>query len=461
MAVHTDLASVDRRSRDDLSHLQYIRLAQQVERVYRTSDFYRRRFDDEGFTPDKLRSLRDVQAIPFVTKRDLVGDQETHPPLGSRLCVEEKDIARFEITSGTSGLGQEAYALTNEDMTMIGANAAWALSMGGITATDRLAGTLPLGYLQGPWGVQWAAQVLGCAVLHLGLATESPAKIRYLQRFGINAIYGVTPTFLMRLATAAEELGIDPSTDLPDLRRIWITAESYPIEWVEQAEKHWGVQLFDVYGSTGGAYAASCEVGLAPEGRRGRLHNADWRVLLEVVNPETGSPVAEGEIGEAVITTLTRQASPLIRFRTGDRVRLLPACRCPCGRQTTAIEAGTIGRLDDMLKIKGMNVWPSAVDEIVLGSGRIEEYNATVGLDDRGYEYLRIDVVFQGNIEPTARPGYLDDLKRRLRSATNVTMQICEADMSSMRKIDYKARRWNDLRPADMLLERKPTSAGT
>jgi phenylacetate-CoA ligase len=459
MSVLTERGGLDRLSRDDLNQLQYSGLAKQIERVYRTSDFYRRRFDDEGFAPDKLRSLNDVQAIPFVTKADLVRDQEAHPPLGSRLCVEEKDIARFEITSGTSGLGQEAYALTNEDMTMIGANAAWALSMGGITATDRLAGTLPLGYLQGPWGAQWAAQVLGCGVLHLGLATESQTKIRYLQRFGINAIYGVTPTFLMRLTTAAEELGIDPRSDLPDLRRIWITAESYPIEWVERAERHWGVRLFDVYGSTGGAYAASCEVGLAPEGRRGRLHNADWGVLLEVVNPETGSPVAEGEIGEAVITTLMRQASPLIRFRTGDRVRLLPARECPCGRQTAAIEAGAIGRLDDMLKIKGMNVWPSAVDEIVLGSAQIEEYNATVGLDDRGYEYLRIDVVFHGDIEPTARPAHLGDLKRRLRSATNVTMQICEADMDSMRKLDYKARRWNDLRPADMLVERKPMPA--
>jgi phenylacetate-CoA ligase len=228
-------------------------------------------------------------------------------------------------------------------------------------------------------------------------------------------------------------------------------AESYPVEWISRTEQHWGLELREVYGSTGGAYAVSCEKGLASDGHRGYLHNADWNVLLEVIDPETGQPVAEGEIGEAVITTLVRQASPLIRFRTGDRVRLLAHDGCLCGRQTAAIEAGTIGRLDDMLKLKGMNVWPSAVDEIVLGAESVEEYNATVGLDDRGYEYVHLDVVLSKAIPTADRAAHLSELKRRLRSATNVSMELREAEMDSMRTFEYKARRWQDKRSVDLL----------
>lgn len=429
-----------------MEQLQLRRLVTQLRRVYEKAPFYRRLFDEAGFDPYAIDSINDFRGkAPFVRKTDLISDQEKYPPFGTRLTVVPEEVCRFEITSGTSGLGQEVYGLTATDAATIGTMTAWTLSMSGIGPGDRLAVTLPLGYLQGPWGGHWGAEALGCPILHLGLAPDTASKLRYMQRFGVNALYTPTPTYLMRLTNVAVELGLDPRRDFPDFEVAWLAAEPYPVEWVERMREFWGITLVETYGSTQGAFAASCEYGLLHGAERGYLHNVDWNVLLEVVDPVTNEPVAPGETGEAVITTLVREASPVIRFRTGDLVRLMPD-DCPCGRHTVSIEAGTIGRVDDMLKVKGMSIWPAAVDRTVLGSGEILEYVAEVGLDHRGYETVRLNVAFHSSLSSEARAERCVVLRKQLHALTNVTMDVVESKLEEMPTFEYKARRWVDRR---------------
>lgn len=442
---HSFLGAVENLSRAELEQLQLRRLRRQVARL-QGSPFYARRLPS-GLDPETITSLRKfAELVPTIEKRDLLADQEAEPPFGTRLSVPPTEVARFEITSGTSGLGQEAYGLTWSDMETIGTMGAWTFAMAGIGPGDRVAVTLPLGYLQGPWGGDWASRALGCAVYHLGLAPDSATKLRYMERFAINGLYTPTPTYLMRLTRIAEEIGLQPRRDLPSFRVAWLAGEAYPIVWAERMQEFWGIDLCETYGSTQGAFAATCEYGVGPGGERGYMHNADWNVLLEVLDPETGEPVAEGDVGEAVITTLVRQASPVLRFRTKDRVRLLPHDGCPCGRRTAAVEAGTIGRLDDMIKVKGMNVWPAAVESIVLGDERIEEYRAEVGIDDRGHEYVHLRIAFRPAITTGERERALSEMARRVRAITNVSMETSEIDTQDLPTFEYKARRWSDRR---------------
>ncbi len=445
------LTGVEWLSRAEMAALQLDRLKKQLRRVG-ASPFYRGRFAASGFDPSALRSLEQFAAeVPFTTKDDLIRDQELHPPFGTRLAVAESDVARFEVTSGTSGLGQEVYGLTWADMETVGSTAAWTLAMQGIGRGDRVAVSLPLGYLQGPWGGDWGARSLGCAIFHLGLAPDSETKLQYLRRFGINALYTPTPTYLMRLTRVAADLGLEPRRDLPDFRLAWLAGEPYPIEWAQRMQELWDVRLAEAYGSTQGAMAATCEHGVLRNRERGVLHNVDWNVLLEVLDPETDQPVRPGETGEAVITMLVREASPVIRFRTRDRVRLLPSEACPCGRQTIALEAGTIGRLDDMLKVKGMNIWPSAMDSVIFASGEIREYVAHVSLDDRGYERVQVRLATHAELAPGRRAALCESMATRLHAVTNVTMQVVFVeDGGTLPHFEYKAKRWIDTRPSDL-----------
>lgn len=183
------------------------------------------------------------------------------------------------------------------------------------------------------------------------------------------------------------------------------------------------------------------------------MHFYEWAILLEVLDPDTLEPVAPGEVGELVITHLEKEASPLVRFRTRDRVRHLPWTECPCGRQLDMVESGTIGRWDDMLKIKGQNVFPTEVDEIVFARAAIGEYQTRVFIGDSGRDVVEMRV---GLIDGPDDPGVattLDGLRRELKDATNVSFDLKPVPLGDLPQYttpDAKPRRWSDERQADL-----------
>jgi phenylacetate-CoA ligase len=194
---------------------------------------------------------------------------------------------------------------------------------------------------------------------------------------------------------------------------------------------------------------SNCEQGAVTDGRRGLLHFYEWAALLEVLDPETLDPVGPGEAGELVVTLLEKEASPLVRFRTRDKVVLMPHEDCPCGRDLRAIEAGTVSRWDDMVKIKGENVFPHEVDEIIFARPGIAEYQGRVTIGAAGRDVAEIRVALVGS---AGEPGtLLDRLRQELKARTNITFDLRTVPLDELPQWttpDVKPRRWIDERQA-------------
>jgi phenylacetate-CoA ligase len=285
------------------------------------------------------------------------------------------------------------------------------------------------------------------------------AKIDYLLKFQPQGLV-VTPAYLTRITTGLEERGLEPSVAMTNLKAIFIAAESYTLEWAIRMQERWGCGLSEWYGTMqGGVNAAvSCEAGVVHNGARAGLHLMEHRIFMEILRPGGDEPVKPGEEGEMVKTTLYREAFPVVRFRTGDRVRLMPG-PCDCGRPFAMIEAGTISRFDDMFKVKGQNVWPESVDAVLFADPRIDEYMGTVSVDEKGLE--RVEVKFE--LRPTVLLSAADvselvaSLERELKRRTGVNMAVENVPLHTVPRFQFKVRRWTDKRSKDREVVRYTT----
>jgi phenylacetate-CoA ligase len=452
---------LDTASRATLEQVQFGRLKRQLEYVYARSPFYRRRFQEANFHPDDLRQLADIRRLPLLTKAELLADQRACPPYGERLCVPGDKIAMLILTSGTSGVGQEAYAMTRLDVEYGGS--AWAnwFYRCGVRKGDRLLLTWPLGTNSGPQGAFLGAYKLGANTLPIA-PYDSETKLRtYMQKFDPVAMV-VTPAYLSHLTILCEEKGITPKEAFPSLKIMMIATEAYPPSWAQKIQAIWSVRVHELYGNTqhGGLAAGSCEQGVLTEaGARGCLHMDEWTCLYEVLDPETHEPVEPGAEGEMVLTNLFREGSPLVRFRTNDRVRFVAHRACSCGRPTHAIEAGTVARYDDMIKIRTQNVWPEAVDATLFAFPEVEEYQGRVYVDEQGKEQVEVRVEFKARaLDNDARQRLLGAASAELRRAVGVSMRLVEAPSGSLERFVFKTRRWTDERKTG--LERVLHTAG-
>jgi phenylacetate-CoA ligase len=233
------------------------------------------------------------------------------------------------------------------------------------------------------------------------------------------------------------------------LRALYISAEGYSPAWAQAMEEFWGAPLHEGYGSTQavGFALTSCPSGRT-EGPR-LLHAIEWMNVCEVVDPATGEPVGPGEVGELILTNLDISGSPCIRFATRDRVRYFPHHACGCGRPWACVEAGTIGRYDDMMKIRGNNVWPTAIDQLMFAEPEVAEYAGRVFVDDAGRTEVLVRVALTSAARAAA-PGLRADVLRRLarllKDTTNVAMRLEEVDRAALPTFAYKSRRWQDER---------------
>lgn len=275
-------------------------------------------------------------------------------------------------------------------------------------------------------------------------------RIDAMRTFGVHAMFAM-PSALTAMASRCDERGIDPSIAFPELRSIVTSGESWPVAWVERMEQTWGARIFEVYGSTqtNAAFGACCcERGAVVDGERGHNHLFEWTSLYEVLTPGSDEPTPAGEQGELVITHLDREASPLVRFRTGDLVRWFPPGACPCGRPFRSLEAGTVGRIDDMLKIRGQNIWPSAVDPLILAHPEVDEFQVRVHIDPRGRDVLDLALALRPGsaVEPES---FAHHLGQELRSATGLRFDVTLVRTDAVPHYDSpdkKPRRWTDER---------------
>lgn len=445
---HYFLKELETMSPRDLEIHQFQKTRETLERVYHRSAFYRERFDRAGVRPEDFKTLEDIRRFPCIDKQDLVKDQEENPPFGRRVCVPREEIRRINVTSGTSGMGQEVHCHDEDAIYAANASTACHFAAIGLDRGDVSGVLYPLATMTGGMLSYEALRMYGATPLPIAVF-NTDQKIDMMKRFDVKHIL-TTPAYLARITSMCMDHGLDPKEGFPNLKGITMSTEPFSVGWALKMEELWGTTLHDIYGSTqvNLNYAITCKYGAVPDGKYGYYHLADSFALVEVLNRETEAPVRFGEWGEPVVTTFSRKAMPLIRFRSNDRVRLLPPDLCDCGRTSRALwECGTISRYDDMIKIKATNVWPRTVDEAVFSFDEIDEYNGRVFITEAGMEVAKVSIEFKKMpIDDSTKAGIVKKLSERIKRATQVTMQVEEVPYGTLQRFQYKARRWTDER---------------
>jgi phenylacetate-CoA ligase len=274
---------------------------------------------------------------------------------------------------------------------------------------------------------------------------DTKSIVEIMHRFKANFLL-TTPAYLMRIIFTMKQMGLDPSRDFQSLKKIMLATEAYPVDWALEVQELLGATLCEIYGCTqqGCILGSTCEGGVLSGDRRATIHCLEHLSAFEVIDRDSGLPVKPGEFGELVITNLTKHTSPAVRFATNDRVRFVSHTSCGCGRPFNGMEAGTISRYDDMLKIKGINVWPAGVSEVILGPRETVEYNARVYMTEEGKEIVEIRVEFVSGVPPEKKARLLRDMAEKILERTGIRMKLIEA--AEVQKFEFKTKRWTDER---------------
>lgn len=423
--------------RPQLEALQLSRLQALIRHAYDHSPYYREAFTQAGVTPDELQSLDDLRRFPFVDKQVERARQAAAPLLGDMLAVPEEQVVFVSASSGSTGVPTlSPFSAADFDRFQdIQARLFWAT---GMRPTDRYVHALNFTlFVGGPDVI--GAQKLGALCFWAG--TVPSDRLLYIMKEFQPTVTWTTPSYAWHLGETAKAQGLDPRQDLA-LKRIIVCGEpggSIP-ETRQGIEALWGAEVHDFYGISDiyGACAGTCE---AHDG----LHLVEDDILLEVLDPATDQPVAEGEPGEMVLTTLTKQARPMIRFRTGD---IIVANKAPCACGRTHVRIKVTGRKDDMFIVSGVNVFPSDVEAVVRATeGLNGEYRITLYEEEH---LTRFDI----EVERSADSASEDiDLEARLRHDIKTRLgvrpkQVLIRAPESLPRHTHKAKRVIDTRAA-------------
>ncbi len=369
---------------------------------------------------DDLRGWEDFRRLPFTLKREFVEDQAASPPFGTNLTYPLERYVRVHQTSGTSG----------QPIRWLETQASWewwarcwgfVLRGAGVTATDRVFFPFSFGLFIGFWAGFEGARALGAMAIPGG-GQDSPTRLAWIEALGATVLV-CTPSYALHLVEVARERGIDlgrspvrvtvhagePGAGIPEVRA--------------RIEAHWRARAFDHAGMTEvGAYGYECA-------EQAGLHVNESEFIAEVIDPATGAPAREGEL---VLTNLGRLGSPALRYRTGDRVRLADA-PCACGRTFARLAGGILGRLDDMLIVRGVNVFPAAVEGIVRRFAAVDEFQLEVF---RAGELDEVRVLAE--VADTTTPPAVQEA---LRVGLGIRLEVRAVPRGSLPRYELKARR--------------------
>ena len=419
--------------REALEKLQLERL-QKTVRHCMNAEFYREKFAELGITPDDIRSLDDVRRLPFTTKEDL----RDHYPFGLS-CVPMRECTRLHSSSGTTG-NPTVVLHTQKDLDEWANAVARCLWMVGSRPDDVFQNSAGYGMFTAGLGFQYGAERVGMLTVPAA-AGNTTRQIKFIKDFGTTVLHAI-PSYASRIYEVMKEEGVDPRRDTK-LRVLCIGAEPHSEEQRRRIEQDLGVKAYNSYGISemmGPGVAFECE-------EQNGLHIWEDYFIVEIIDPVTLEPVKEGEIGELVITTINREAMPLLRYRTRDLTRLLPGT-CPCGRSHRRLSR-LQGRSDDMIILKGVNIFPIQIEKILLKFKELSsDYLITIETTDSG------DVM---TVEVELNQLFADDYKqlltlektiaRQLKDEILITPKIRLVQKGTLAKSDEKkAVRVRDLR---------------
>ena len=390
--------------RDNLRDLQLTRLKEVVRRVYERLPFYRKKFSENHLHPDALKSLEDLRKFPLTRKSEL---REGYP-FGLFTAPLEK-IVEFHISSGTTGK-PVVNGYTRKDIQVWSEVMARALACAGTTSKDVVHNAYGYGLFTGGLGIHYGAQLIGAKTIPIS-GGQTRRQIMIMQDFE-STVLTCTPSYALHIAEAAEEIGVDPRK--LSLRVGILGAEAWSENMRKEIEAQLGIDALDIYGLTeiiGPGVAQECE---AKEG----MHIFEDHFLPEIIDPKTGKVLEEGEEGELVLTTLTREGTSLVRYRTGDitQINYQP---CDCGR-TIARISKIKGRVDDMLIIRGVNIFPSQIENVLLQIEEAEPHYQLILERKRGLDELTVELEVSPNT-------FFDEVKRVEKIEVKIEKEIEDA----------------------------------
>ncbi|MBU5448991.1 phenylacetate--CoA ligase family protein [Acetivibrio sp. MSJd-27] len=424
---------MERIDREDLKKIQLERLKKTVERCYHNVPFYKERLDSVGMTPEKFTSLDDLKEIPFTTKADI----RDHYPYGL-FAAPMKEIVRLHASSGTTGK-PTVVGYTRNDLNMWAEAMARLLVAAGLTDEDIVQVSFGYGLFTGAFGLHYGIENVGATVVPTS-SGNTEKQIMLMKDFGTTALVG-TPSYAIHMAEVAEQMGIKKE-DLK-LRLGFFGAEASTEEMRAELEKRWGILATENYGMSelvGPGVAGECIY------KKG-MHINEELFIPEIIDPATGEVLPYGEKGEVVVTTICKEGIPLLRYRTKDITYIIDE-PCECGRTTLRFHKMQ-GRSDDMLIIKGVNVFPSQIESAITGTSGISPHYQLI-VTKEGY-FDALEVVLE-LVDGSLLNNYKElvalerSIKHKIRTVVGIDVKIKLVNPNTIERSQGKAKRVVDLR---------------
>lgn len=421
-------------SREELYKLQSERLIKTVKHVYDNVPFYKKRFDEAGIKPSDIKGVEDLSKLPFTTK----GDLRDNYPYGL-FAVPLKQLVRIHASSGTTGK-MTVVGYTQADIDAWAGLIARCLVMAGGTKDDIIHNAYGYGLFTGGLGMHYGAEKLGATVIPVS-GGNSQRQIKIMQDFG-STILTCTPSYALNLAETRKEMGVE-------LKDIKLKAGIFGAEpWSENMrrdiEKLWGIDALDIYGLSeimGPGVACEC---LEKNG----LHIFEDHFMPEIIDPETGKQVPHGQKGELVFTTITKEGIPLIRYRTKDITRMIPE-QCKCGRTSMRMERLS-GRTDDMLIIRGVNVFPSEIEMVIMSVKGVQpHYQIVVDRAEHGLDTMEVQVEVDEKMfsdEIKVLESLEKTIQKQIEIVLGIAVNVKLVEPKSIARSEGKAKRIVDKR---------------
>lgn len=426
--------------RQELEALQLRKLKRLVSFAYNNSPLWRRKFNDVGLLPQDIQKLDDIRFIPFLTREELMECQSSVPPFGDIVAYPLDEVVRYHQTSGTTGRAPLRILDTWKDWEWGSEMWCYGLWAFGVRETDVVFLAYNYGQFIGFWLAHYAFEKIGCITLPSGGMT-SEERIRRMLDLGATVLV-CTPTYARRLAVVAQEMGVDLRKESKVRLTIHAGEPGAQIPATKKAlQELWGAKVGDFPGmsETGGSICYECAE------QCGGDHILEDHYIQEVIEPHGDKPLGYGETGELVLTSFGREAIPLIRYRTGDLVQRVEHSRCTCGRTFDLYWGGILGRADDMKVVRGVNIYPRAIENIVRAYPSITEFEIVI-YEKGGDDHVMIRAEAKAGLGKEEYEGLAAKLGHDLYKAHSMKFDVEILPPDTLPKFELKAKRLRDTR---------------
>ena len=425
--------------REELIKLKQKKLPQAIQRAH-ASPFYRRRFQEIGAKPEDIKTIDDLEKLPFTTKDDLRDNQQEEPPFGDYLGVPMEEISNIYSSSGSTG-EPTPMLVTEKDVEIWKERSTRIFWATGLRPHGIAQNTYNYQLFAGAWVVQWGMLGTGASVISMGIG-NTVRQLEVMKRYGATYLSG-TPSYAIHMAEVAKKEGIDIRKDLK-VRKLLVSAEpgaSIP-SVRDKIEDLWDAKVYDFPGQQEAlGWSGSCE-------EQTGCHIVEDHFIVEIIDPETKKRVSPGEKGVAVLTHLERQSQGLIRWWTNDETYYVED-ECPCGRTGHLLPRGILGRVDDMLKIGGVRIWPAGIEEVLRALPDFGQEFQII-LDDTNV--MVAGVLTRLKLKVEGREGISDtvklssEVKDRIKTRFSVTPEVDVVPFGTLPRFEMKAKRIIDTR---------------